>query len=150
MIHRGIAAGFANTLASARDASVERAYPVKTTVLSDHVTQNLKGLGNLDSKLKKGGILSGLGPPRGASPDPIKKKGAKSARAKDLGKTSLQQRLMTPLKESARSKGKKGKKKTAVNDNDNDDDEDDDNDGESTTKKQRIDPSEAESEVASE
>ena len=114
MIHRGIAAGFANTLASARDASVERAYPVKTTVLSDHVTQNLKGLGNLDSKLKKGGILSGLGPPRGASPDPIKKKGAKSARAKDLGKTSLQQRLMTPLKESARSKGKKGKKKKAA------------------------------------
>jgi hypothetical protein len=90
VIHRDIASGFANTLASARDASFERAPQVKTTVLSAHVTQNLKGLGSLESKLKKGGVLSGLGPPRGASPAPIKKKGAKSARARDMGKTSLQ------------------------------------------------------------
>jgi len=108
VVHRGIISGLTGVIADARDSSFERAPAVPTSDLHAHVTHNLKGLGRLDKNLAKGGVLSGLVPIREASPDPKKKKAIKSARG---GPKTLQERLMVPLKDTARSKGKKTKKK---------------------------------------
>jgi len=82
VLQRDILSGLAQSIAEARDASVERApvVPVAPTkkekcctdkkpcnthfVMKAHMGANLKGLEKLDSKLAKGGVLSGLGPPR--------------------------------------------------------------------------------------
>lgn len=85
MLQRDILSGLAQSIAEARDASVERAPVVPVVlvaptkkekccqdkkpcnthfVMKAHMGANLKGLEKLDSKLAKGGVLSGLGPPR--------------------------------------------------------------------------------------